>query len=435
MFKAKKILFIGLVLIVALVVLAACGNGGAGNNKSAVESSSSSSGKSSSSSGDKVVTQGITDDKILVGHIGPQTGPTAIYDLIRKGIDSYFNYVNENGGVHGRQLELIAYDDQYQPAQTVQQARRIVEEDKVFAIVGHVCTPCMAATKEYYKEIGIPLVMIASGAQQFVDPTVPNIFGSHLVNYHFEARVFLDYAVKELGAKKIAIAYQNDDFGKEGYEATKIAIHLYDDVEIVEEVNFLASDVELSSQAQRLKEADPDVVLVFAVANPAANLKKAMYTIGFTDVVYIAASAGANDNNLFNLAGEEVWNGTISSAPFPMPDQSDDPSMKLYVERFSKDYPNDPLAGIGQWGWSSAEVFVEALRRVEGDITWENLTKAFYTFDNWEGSMFEGITFSEDNHYGITSLFMTQAIDGEIVPISDTIYFDPASKRITYSKE
>src|SRR5699024_4241452 len=106
-----------------------------------------------------------------------------------------------------------------------------------FAILGEVCTPCNAAVKDYYVEQGVPMVMVGSGAKQFVDPPVDNYMGSNIINYRAEAKVFLDYAVNKLDAKEIALAYQNDDFGKEGYKAVKNAIDNYDDAEIVQEVN------------------------------------------------------------------------------------------------------------------------------------------------------------------------------------------------------
>ncbi len=421
--NTRKII-IGFLSLLIVVMLAACGG----------QPSSTNNGSQGSNNqpDDTNTVQGITDDEILVGLVGPQTGPAAFYDSSRKGVQAYLDYVNENGGVNGKKITLIAYDDQYQPAKTVQLVKRLVEEDKVFALLSPVGSAPNLAALDYYKQSGIPVVMMGTGQGKLVDPPVKNIIGESVINYSAEAKVFLDYAVNELGAKKIAVAYQNDDLGKEGLNAVKERSSQYEGVEIVEEVNYLASDADFSSQAQKLKNANPDVIMNFGTPATSANLKKAMHKIGLKDVPYINNSVGANDPNLFKLAGEDVWNGTISGATLPMPEQSDDESAKLYVERFSKDYPNDPLIGVGQSGWASAEIFVEALKRTEGDLNWENFLNAFYTFDNWDGSMYVGVTFSEKNHFGLTSLFMTKAIDGEIVPISDTIQFNPETGEISY---
>ncbi|RFU65001.1 ABC transporter substrate-binding protein [Peribacillus glennii] len=417
MMRRIKLLLLPL-LIFSLCLMAACGNG------TAKKGSTGSQG-----------TQGVTDNEILIGHLGPQTGPYAVYDYFRKGIDSHFKYVNENGGVNGKKLKLVAYDDQYQPSRTVKNATRILQEDKVFAMIGNVCTPCNTAARNTFEKSGIPMVMVSSGAEEFVNPPIKNYFGSSILNYRVETRVFLDYAANELKAKKIAVVYQNDDYGKEGLTALQENIDKYEGATLVDEIPYVAGETDMSSQAQHLDQADPDAIIVLGGPNPAANLKKEMYKIGLKDVPYIVSSVGANDRNQFKLAGDDIWEGTISAATFPMPDVSDDPSMKQYVERFKKDYPNDPIDGFAQSGWAIAEVMVEALKRTEQggkDLTWENFYDAMHTFDNWDGSIFEGVTFTKDNHYGLTTMILTEAKDGKILPISDQIKFDPASGEITY---
>lgn len=378
--------------------------------------------------------QGVSDDEILIGHLGPQSGPVAIYDGVRKGIASHFRYINEHGGINGRKLTLVAYDDQYQPAKTVQLSKRLVDEDKVFAMLGNVCTPCNTAIKGYATGKGIPVLMMGSGSKQFVDPPIANYMGSDIVNYEFEAKVLLDYAIRTLGAKRVAIAYQNDDYGSPLGEAAAKDLENYEGAELVQQVNFQATDSDLSSQAQKIRQAKPDAILVFSVPAPAAQLKKALYNIGATEADYLVSSVGGNSETLFDLAGKQVWEGTYSGAVFPMPDQADSKEVDLYTKEFSKDYPKMPLADWGQTGWAAAEVLVEALKRTEV-LTWENFLNAFYTFDNWQGSMYAGVTFSQDNHYGLTTMFVTQAKDGSIVPISDPVSFDPATGELNAPTE
>jgi len=381
--------------------------------------------------GAEELAQGITDNEILVGHLGPQTGPVATYDKIRMGIESYFKYINENGGVHDRQLRLVAYDDQYQPGRTVQLTKRLVEEDQVFAMLANVCTPCNVATRARNERSGIPMIMTSSGSRQFVDPPIPNYMGSSVANYEFEARVLTDYAVNQLDAKRIAIAYQNDDYGSPLAEAAAEALKQFDDVELVQEVNFQSSDSDLSTQAQRVRQSNPDAIITFSVPAPAAQFKKALHNVGVTEPHFLVSSVGGDSETLFNLAGEDVWNGTISSAVIPKPDQGSDESIDRYVERFSADFPDEPVSDWGQTGWATAEVFVEALKRTDS-LTWDSFLDTFYTFNNWQGSMYAGVTFSEDNHYGLTSMFITEARDGKIIPTSEPITFDPASGEITY---
>lgn len=414
----KKGLFV--FILIFTLILAACSSSNTGQ---------SSQSQSQNSTGSQ---QGVTDSEILIGHLGPQSGNTAIYDEIRIGIEAYFKYVNEQGGINGKNLKLIAYDDQYQPAKTVQLAKKLVEEDKVFAMVANACTACNMAAKDYYIEKGIPYVMVGSGSKAFVDPPAKNLMGLLVMNYEVEAKIFLDYTVNKLGASKIALVYQNDDFGKTGYEALKSVLNKYPDVEIVTEQTFLATDTEFSSQAQKLSEANPEVIITFATPNPAANLKKAMHKIGLTEPTYIVSSVGANDASQFELAGADVWEGTISSNVFSQPDpETDDKHMKLYLERMNKDYP-DKISTNSIGGWAAAQVLVEGLKRTEGELTWDNFLNSFYTFDNWDGSLYQGVTFTKDNHYGITSMFIIEAKDGKLVPTSGTISFSPATGEVIY---
>ncbi|MHA6261299.1 ABC transporter substrate-binding protein [Sporosarcina sp. CAU 1771] len=419
----KKISLL-LLMFVLTLVLAACSGDDAGGKE---EGSGSKDGDSKSS----VKVQGVTDDEILIGHLGPQTGPIAVYDVFRKGIDSYFKYVNEEGGVHGRQLKLVAYDDQYQPAKTVQLAQRLVEEDKVFATLGNVCSPCNTAAQPTFEKSGIPMVMLSSGAKQFVDPPIKNYFGSSILNYRVETGVYLDYAINQLGAKKITVIYQNDDYGKEGYEAVKDNIGNYEGAELIDELSYVAGDADLSSQAQKVSENKPDAIIMLATPNPAANFKRDLHRIGLGDIPFIVSSVGGNDLNQFELAGE-AWEGTISAATFPMPELSDDPAMKLFLERFTADYPSDPTAGFAPLGWAIGQIMHEALERAGDDLEWEEFYKVMESFDQWDGSLYEGVTFGPDNHYGLLTLILTEAKDGEIIPLTGPIHFDPLTQEVTY---
>ncbi|WP_078428261.1 ABC transporter substrate-binding protein [Alkalihalobacterium alkalinitrilicum] len=429
----KNFLYL-IVSIVVLSLLVACSNSQVSNDTDTnTPTPNDEATNDNPKSNDSIeVSQGITDTEILIGHIGPQTGPAAVYDMVRQGIQSYFNYVNDNGGVDGRQLKLIAYDDQYQPSRTVQMATRLVEEDKVFALVGNVGTAANLSALPVYEKTGATVVGVSSGASDLVNPTIPNFF-SGLMNYNIEARIYLEYIVNEMNAKKIFISYQNDDSGLDFLSGVHESIGNYDGVEIVAEIPHLATDTDFSSIAQRIQRTNPDVVVVLSTPNPAANLKREMYRIGLTDIPYVVSAVGGNDTNLYNLVGEDIWTGTISSTSIIHPDISDDPDIKVYVEQFSKDFPNTPYSsGIPQWGWAEAQILVEALKRSGDNLTRENLITQLESFDGWEGSLYPSVTYSSDNHYGITTLYMTEAKDGSIVPITGAISYDPVTGEFTY---
>ncbi|MGG1677193.1 ABC transporter substrate-binding protein [Neobacillus sp. NRS-1170] len=398
--------------------------------------SSEKTGSNNTSNGQKAekLAQGVTKNEILVGFSGPQSGPLAVYDILRKGMDTYFQYINENGGVNGRKIKLIAYDDQYQPTKAVQNAKKLVEIDKVFALLGNVGSTNNLATKNYYVEKGIPVIMPCAALKEFVNPPIKNWMGACNMNYEVEAQIMLDYAVKELGAKKIAIAYQNDDYGKAPYNKIKDIIKDYPEVEIVAEVNYLPADTDFTSQAQKLEQANPDTIFNFGVMSPIVNLKKAMYKIGFDEPNYIVPSVSGADTRTFELAGNDVWEGTYSGSIYVSSDDVNNEKAKLLQERFKISYPNESVTTVVESGWSIAQVFVEALRVTGDNLTWENFLKSFYTFDKWKGSKYIGISFSEKNHYGVTSMYMTVAKDGKLQQISDILSYEPETGKISVSK-
>ncbi|MFC4798678.1 ABC transporter substrate-binding protein [Neobacillus sp. GCM10023253] len=419
----KKKLTSALALILTVILLVSC---------------SAQTSKNQSTKGDpkdgKKQAQGVTDKEIIVGLTGPQTGPVAEYDKVRRGVQAYFNYVNDNGGVNGRKLKLIAYDDQYQPAKTLQSIQRLIEQDKVFSIIYPIGTANIAASQQLLEKTGIPVTGLGTGADKFVNPPIKNVFGGTF-NYVVEAKVFLDYSVNKLNAKKIAIAYQNDDFGKQGLEAIKKNIGKYPGVSIVKEVPFLATDKEFSSQAQQLKEAKADVIIMNTTPAPAAALRKEMHKIGASDTPFIVSQTGGADKNQFNLAGKDAWEGIISSLQYPnYEEQMDNPGVKKYVEYVTKDFGKESLGALSEGAWSTAQVYVEGLKRAGDDLSWENFIKKMETFDKWDGSFYPSVTYTAEHRYGNTSLFLVQAKAGDLVPVTGNIHYDPEKDKIEYEK-
>ncbi|MFC4024031.1 ABC transporter substrate-binding protein [Oceanobacillus longus] len=407
--------------ILLVLILAACGEEDAetGTSDNVEES-------------DLYVTRGVTDDKILIGNLSPHTGPVAINGYGRHGIEAYFNYINENGGIHGRELELITYDDQYQPSETVKLAPRLVEEDEVFLVTQNQGTANSMAAKDYYESNKVVNFLVNTGAPAFTTENNPYWLGSGLVAYNIEAEILLDYAINELGASNIAVVYQNDDFGNVGYEAVKEAIGDYDNAELVAEVSYVSGNEEFSSQVAKLSEAGPDAVLSFSLASATAQLKRTMYDMG-VNVPFLVTGIAGGDTNQFELAGAEAWEGTISSTPFLNPSSApDDEHIQTYATQMEKDFPSIPVEGFAQYGWAAAQVLVEAIDRAGEDLTMDSFVEAVYSLDQWEDSMYASVSFSPENHYGLTSLYITEASNGEIHPVTDEIHYDPATGEITY---
>lgn len=429
MFKGRKVWIITL-LAALMVILAAC-TSSSGGSESGSSSKSESSGGGSGESGE---VRGVTDDEIIIGNIVAHSGPAAIYGQIAQGIETYIDYVNENGGVHGRQIKFISYDGEYTPSVEMQQAQRLVEEDGVFLMLGNDCTPCNIALMDYYEKNEVINLMLGSGAQAFYEPINDFFLGSEIANYRIETRIFYDFAVNELESKKIAVVYQNDDYGKEGYEAVQAVKDNYD-AEVVVEVPFVANAEDFSTHAQQVKQSGADTVIMLSTPLPAAKLKQEFHNVGLEDVNYIVSSVGGNDLSQYELAGKEVWEGTYSAASIPVPNAPEaegNEAIEKFVELYTAKYPGENYSGVPQWGYAGAEVLVEALERAGEDLNYDTFREALYSLDNWDEGTYSGVSFGPNNHYGLTSLFMTRAQNDTIEAVTGAINFDPETQEITY---
>lgn len=411
----KSLMAIGSVVVSFSLLLSACGGGttSAPTNAEAPKSTGSAKQEAGKSA------PGITDSEILIGNWATQSGPAAFYGAIAKGVDAYFQYVNEQGGVNGRKLKLVTYDEEYQPSRAVAISKKLIEEDKVFAIVGNDCTSCNKAALPQFKKEGIPVVGVSSGADVFVNPVIPNVYGL-LTNYGVEARIFVNYAVDELKAKRIGIFYQNDDFGKSGYNAAIDELKKKG-IQPVAEIPYNTTDVDFSSPALKMKEANPDVVLSFTITKSTAAYKKELHKVG-VNVPFMVTSVGGADNNLFNLAGE-AWKNVYSSSWTALVG-SDDPKVKKYEEALGKYAKGVNPSGPALWGWAEAEVLVEGLRRAGDDLSRENFMKQLETLKDWNEGLAFNVTYTPENHYGTTSVIIIKDQDGKMVKASDVIKYE-----------
>src|SRR6266542_1977115 len=168
----------------------------------------------------KPIVPGVTDTEVVVGSWGPQDGPAGAYGAIDRTLDAYFKMINDQGGINGRKIRFIYENDSYQPAKTVAAVKKLVEEDKVFALCGGLGTAHNAAVMDYLVSNNVPHVWPATGTTALAEPLKKNIYAVQL-NYTTEATLATQYALDTMGTKKIAVFYQNDAFGKEGLDAVQ----------------------------------------------------------------------------------------------------------------------------------------------------------------------------------------------------------------------
>jgi len=421
--------FLLAVLLVLSLILAACGSAGKSDSGSQASSGSGSSGSSgtgsgsnsgtASSSGGSKNAQGVTDTEILIGNWQTLSGPSAnLGTTTIKGVEAYFKYINDQGGVNGRKLKLVNYDDEYQPSKTVSVVKKLIEEDKVFALSSVGCTSCTIAALPHVIESGIPLVGITSGADNFVNPVIPNVFGL-ITNYRIEGKIFARFAVEQLNGERIAIFYQNDDFGKSGYSAALEELEKYN-ISPVAEVPYNATDVDFSSPALKIKEANPDVILSFSIPKQTAAVKMELAKLG-VNVPFVVAGVAGSDNNMFSLAGD-AWTNIYSSNWMKLYDNNE--KVQKYVSFMQEHYPDVDPYGLAAYGWGISEVLVEGIRRAGDDLSWENFIRQLETLKDWDGGISLNVTYTPDSHYGTTSLIMIKDENGKLVQASDELKYD-----------
>ena len=343
---------------------------------------------------------GVTDERILIGTWAPLTGPAAAWGTVSRGMQTLFQLVNAEGGIHGRQVELLIKDDGYQPVRTVGAVKQLVERDQVLAMVGGVGTAPGMAVKDYLTRHGVPWVGPASGAHNWAYPPSPNIFSTAPM-YFTESAVLVDYAVQTMGMKRLAIFYLNDDFGKSGLVGARLALSKHG-LEPVAEVSSELLDSDLTSQTLRLKESGAEGVFIWATPKHAAVLvgqaaKLALAPQWFA--TYVLA-----DQNLMHEITEGKWEGTIYASPGANYLEST-PLMEKYRRARERFLPQEREGLFFYSGFAYAEVMVEGLRRAGPDLTRGSLIRALESIEDHQGISGE-MSFGPAKRQGMLSVYL-----------------------------
>jgi ABC-type branched-subunit amino acid transport system substrate-binding protein len=322
-------------------------------------------------------------------------------------MDAYFHMINEKGGIHGRNIKFVYYDDAYEPPKTVSAVRQMVQNDGVFAFVGGVGTAPGMAVKQYIVENEIPWVAPATGSTHFAYPPTENIFAVYPL-YPSEAVVQVNYALDSLDAENIAIIYQNDDYGKGGLVGAQVALEARG-MELVAEVSTETMDSDLTSQAALLRESGADVVLLWLLPRQAAIIKGRTSVIDYNPT-WIASST-LSDMTLMHEITEGAWEGVIFSYFGEMP-YSDDEVVQNYRTAFEEKYPDARWGTFAYSGFVFAEPLVEALRGAGRDLTREALIEALESLDGWKGAGPE-ITYGPNQRQGTSSVYLVKCLGPE----------------------
>jgi ABC-type branched-subunit amino acid transport system substrate-binding protein len=330
---------------------------------------------------------GATDTEIKIGQTVPFSGPASAYSSIGKAQAAYFKMINEQGGINGRKINLIQYDDAYSPPKAVEQVRKLVESDEVLLTFQIVGTPSNAAVQKYLNSKKVPQLFAATGASKFTDPkNFPWTLGFN-PNYQTEGRIYGQYILKNHPDAKIGILYQNDDLGRDYLTGLKAGLGDKAAKMIVAEASYEVTDPTIDSQVLKIKDAGTDLFFNASTPKQAAQAIKKIGELGWHPVQIVdinATSVGA----VLQPAGLEASKGLISTnyGKDPSdPQWKDDPGMKHYFDFMAKYYPDgDKNSNFNTYGYSTAQLMAHVLKQCGDDLTRENVMKQATNLKNVE---------------------------------------------------
>ena len=328
---------------------------------------------------------GATDTEIKVGQTNPFSGPASAYATIGKTQAAYIKMINDQGGVNGRKINLIQYDDAYSPPKAVEQVRKLVESDEVLLTFQVLGTPSNAAVQKYLNSKKVPQLFAATGASKFTDPkNFPWTMGFN-PNYFVEGRIYGQYIIKNYPNAKVGILYQNDDLGKDYLNGIKAGLGDKAAKMVVAEASYEVSDPTVDSQILKIKDAGADLFFSASTPKQAAQTIKKLGELNWKPVHILdinATSVGA----VMKPAGLEYSKGVISVnyGKDPLdPTWKDDAGMKKYFEFMAKYYPDgDKDSSFNSYGYMTTELLIHVLKACGDNLTRENVMKQATSLKN-----------------------------------------------------
>jgi len=337
---------------------------------------------------------GATDTEIKLGNIVPYSGPASAFGSVGKVQAAYFKMINEQGGINGRKINYISYDDAYSPPKTVEQARKLVEGDEVLAMFAVLGTASNSAVQKYLNGKKVPQLFVVSGATRWNDPKHFPWTVGYLPSYQAEARIYAKYILKERPGGKIAVLYQNDDLGKDYLKGLRDGLGERASMIVIEEP-YEVSQPTVESSIAKMKSLDADILVNFSTPKFAAQAIKKVAELNWKPLQFVS-NVSISTANVIRPAGFENAQGIISAAYVKDPTDpqwDNDPGMIAYHEFLAKYLPEMSRAdSSAMTGYNIALTMTEVLKRCGDDLTRDNLMKQATSLKDFEqGSLLPGI--------------------------------------------
>ena len=361
--------------------------------------------------------RGVTDTEIIIGQWGPQTGPAALWGAVARGTGVFFDLINEEGGIAGRKIKYILRDDAYQPAKTKAIAKEFVENIGVFGVAGGVGTSSGMAVRDYLMENKVPWVGPSTGSTHWTVPLQKYLFGVYPL-YTDEAYLLTKYAVEQMGIKKIAFFYQNDDYGKEGLQGAKEYLDK-SGMKLVTEVPVEVADTDLKSHALKLKESGAEAVIMWVLPKHAAIILGVAKAAGFQP--QWIASTTLSDSTMMYSVTKGLWEGVVFANLLSW----ENPLATKYMDAQKTFAPKEQNTGLFFLaGFFFVEPMVEGLKRAGKDLNPDSFVKAMESIRNWNDWLGHDCTFTPEDHQGNRSVYIGKCGEGgKTIKMSDWLNY------------
>lgn len=335
-------------------------------------------------------TPGVTATSIKIGTTQAMTGAVAVIGKnVAEGLKAWFAAVNRQGGINGRQVELVIADDQFNPANTVVETKRLVESDKVFAMVGSLGTPCVLAVMDYLNQSKVPFVYQGAGANRLADPPKRYVFPFQ-PNYLVEGNVMVRYLVEKKGKKNIAIIYRNAEDGKDAFKSVSDTIASYPGVRLAAAVPVDPAATSFATEIGKLQDSKPDAVIAILFSPQNSGFMKQATEFGFRDPLFLFNYA-TPDPTVIAAAGAAVMEG-VEAMGWLQVDYANPnfPAWKVWQDYAGAGSLPNAFATAGML---AGELFTEAARKAGKDLDREKLVAALESMKGWSGILVQNATY------------------------------------------
>jgi ABC-type branched-subunit amino acid transport system substrate-binding protein len=379
---------------------------------------------SSANAGEKKYDPGATDTEIKLGQTVPHSGPGSLYGVLGRVGEAYFQMLNEKGGINGRKIKFLTLDDAYSAPKAVEATRRLVEQEEVLALFGSLGTAPQTAVHKYLNSKGVPQLLLNTGASKWNDPKNNKWTLAGLPLYPTEARILAKYVLSIKPDAKVAILYQNDDFGRDFLGPFKKVLEdAGGTAKVVAEATYDLTDPTVDSQLINLSKSGADVFYNISTGKASSQSIRKVVELGWKPLQLL--SAGSTGRSILSAAGFENAVGIVAiryQKEAGVPRWEKDPDVMGFEELRRKYLPNvDPDNTIAYAGYGQAVTMAEILRRCGDDLTRANVLKQASTMGGFHSPfMLDGVTYSytPDDYTPMKTLFIS-IFDGKDWQISD----------------